>query len=307
MAYKIRTYGDPVLKTKAAEVTDIDGKIARLVDDMFDTLYDSDSGIALAAPQIGVQKQIFVLGSRRRADGHHQPADRRDQRRVGLRRGLPVHPRPVRRDAAAEPGAGARLHLDGDEIEIEADELMGRLFQHEIDHLARRADVRPDDARAAQGGHDRVPPAAGDAADRGSEASPAIAVTPRRAAALAWCTSARRRWRCRRFERSWRPASTSRSSSPAPTSAAAAAAQLMPSPVKAAAVELGLPVSHTVDDALDAGADLGVVVAFGQLIKPHVLDALPMVNLHFSLLPRWRGAAPVERALLAGDTRPACA
>ena len=49
------------------------------------------------------------------------------------------------------------------------------------------------------------------------------------------------------------------------------------------------------------GAELGVVVAFGQIIKPHVLDVLPFVNLHFSLLPRWRGAAPVERALLAGD------
>src|SRR4051812_44188870 len=78
--------------------------------------------------------------------------------------------------------------------------------------------------------------------------------------------------------------------------------ELMPSPVKAAAVELGLPVSHSVDDVLAADADLGVVVAFGQLIKPHVLDAVPMVNLHFSLLPRWRGAAPVERALFAGDT-----
>jgi methionyl-tRNA formyltransferase len=46
-----------------------------------------------------------------------------------------------------------------------------------------------------------------------------------------------------------------------------------------------------------------VVVAFGRLIKPHVLAALPMVNMHFSLLPRWRGAAPVERALLAGDAK----
>jgi methionyl-tRNA formyltransferase len=45
------------------------------------------------------------------------------------------------------------------------------------------------------------------------------------------------------------------------------------------------------------------VVAFGKLIKPHVLEALPLVNVHFSLLPRWRGAAPVERALLAGDDR----
>ena len=77
---------------------------------------------------------------------------------------------------------------------------------------------------------------------------------------------------------------------------------LMPSPVKAAALELGLPVTDQVDDVIGAGAELGVVVAFGRLIKPHVLDALPMVNVHFSLLPRWRGAAPLERAILAGDT-----
>ncbi len=77
--------------------------------------------------------------------------------------------------------------------------------------------------------------------------------------------------------------------------------QLMPSPVKAAALEMGLAVSHSVDDVLAVDAGLGVVVAFGQLIKPHVLASVPMVNLHFSLLPRWRGAAPVERALLAGD------
>lgn len=77
--------------------------------------------------------------------------------------------------------------------------------------------------------------------------------------------------------------------------------QLMPSPVKAAAIEMGLAVSHSVDDVLGVDAELGVVVAFGQLIKRHVLAAVPMVNLHFSLLPRWRGAAPVERALLAGD------
>ncbi len=75
-----------------------------------------------------------------------------------------------------------------------------------------------------------------------------------------------------------------------------------PSPVKLAALELGIPVSHSMDDVLTVGAELGVVVAFGRLIPPHVLDQLPMVNIHFSLLPRWRGAAPVLRALLAGDT-----
>ena len=77
--------------------------------------------------------------------------------------------------------------------------------------------------------------------------------------------------------------------------------ELSPSPVKQAALALGLPVSHDVDDVLGKGIELGVVVAFGQLIKPHVLAEVPMVNSHFSLLPRWRGAAPVERAVLAGD------
>jgi methionyl-tRNA formyltransferase len=75
--------------------------------------------------------------------------------------------------------------------------------------------------------------------------------------------------------------------------------------VKAAALALGVPVADEVDDVLGAvraGAELGVVVAFGRLIRQNLLAALPFVNLHFSLLPRWRGAAPVERALLAGDT-----
>ena len=85
---------------------------------------------------------------------------------------------------------------------------------------------------------------------------------------------------------------------------------LVPSPVKAAALELGLPVrtparsGEIVDEMRASGATLGAVVAFGQLLPDTLLDALPhgFVNLHFSLLPRWRGAAPVERAILAGDT-----
>jgi len=78
---------------------------------------------------------------------------------------------------------------------------------------------------------------------------------------------------------------------------------LVPSPVKAAALELGLPVTDRIDDILDLDPlpQLGVVVAFGRLIKPHVFELVPMINVHFSLLPRWRGAAPLERAILAGD------
>ncbi len=76
---------------------------------------------------------------------------------------------------------------------------------------------------------------------------------------------------------------------------------LTPSPVKAAATELGLEVTDSLDAVLDAGAELGVVVAYGRIVPASVLERLPMVNLHFSLLPRWRGAAPVERAILEGD------
>jgi methionyl-tRNA formyltransferase len=83
----------------------------------------------------------------------------------------------------------------------------------------------------------------------------------------------------------------------------------VPSPVKAAATELGLPVrtperaGEVLDEVAASGAVVGVVVAFGQLLRQSLLDALPhgFVNVHFSLLPRWRGAAPVERAVLAGD------
>jgi len=66
-------------------------------------------------------------------------------------------------------------------------------------------------------------------------------------------------------------------------------------------VDLGLEVTDRLDDVAGIGAELGVVVAYGRLIPGPLLDSLPMVNVHFSLLPRWRGAAPVERAVLAGD------
>jgi methionyl-tRNA formyltransferase len=74
-----------------------------------------------------------------------------------------------------------------------------------------------------------------------------------------------------------------------------------PSPVKAVALELGLNVTDDLDKVCEAGAELGIVVAYGRIIPARILDVLPMLNVHFSLLPRWRGAAPVERAVLAGD------
>ncbi|HZJ48427.1 MAG TPA: methionyl-tRNA formyltransferase, partial [Acidimicrobiia bacterium] len=82
-----------------------------------------------------------------------------------------------------------------------------------------------------------------------------------------------------------------------------------PPPVKVAAFEWGIPVSQP-DGRSDlervlreADADVGVVVAYGRILTAAALDSFPsgFVNVHFSLLPRWRGAAPVERAILSGD------
>src|SRR5205809_1684072 len=73
-------------------------------------------------------------------------------------------------------------------------------------------------------------------------------------------------------------------------------------PVADAARELGLRLVQTERASAEpVDADVGAVVAFGQMVRPPLLGAYPLFNLHPSLLPRWRGAAPVERALLAGD------
>ena len=87
---------------------------------------------------------------------------------------------------------------------------------------------------------------------------------------------------------------------------------LTPSPLAQAAAERGLPLIKTnrLDEAATAQVtalqpDLGVIVAYGGLVREPLLSVprLGWINLHFSLLPRWRGAAPVQRALIAGDER----
>ena len=78
--------------------------------------------------------------------------------------------------------------------------------------------------------------------------------------------------------------------------------RMQPPPVAERAGELGLPLVQTADASSTVPqAAAGVVVAFGQIIAPPLLGAYPLYNLHPSLLPRWRGAAPVERAIMAGD------
>lgn len=88
--------------------------------------------------------------------------------------------------------------------------------------------------------------------------------------------------------------------------------RLEPSPVKALAQELGLPVIETsrmtpeiMDELRSCEAALCVVAAYGCILPDELLEMFPLgcINVHASLLPRWRGAAPIQRAVLAGDER----
>ena len=85
-----------------------------------------------------------------------------------------------------------------------------------------------------------------------------------------------------------------------------------PSPVKKFVEPLGIPCytperadsPEFLETLREIGAEVAVVVAFGQILRQSFLDMYPqrVVNLHASLLPRWRGAAPIQRGLMAGDT-----
>ncbi len=148
--YTIRTYGDPVLNQKAAPITDIDGAVRRLADDMLAPLREVE-GLGLAAPQVGVLKRLFIY------DLHD---DQGPQTIVN----------PVISESRGEwtyeegclsvPGLyfpivrPKEIHLtgwdlDGREVSIEADELLARLFQHELDHLEGRLllELLDEDAR----------------------------------------------------------------------------------------------------------------------------------------------------------------
>ena len=81
--------------------------------------------------------------------------------------------------------------------------------------------------------------------------------------------------------------------------------RLAPTPAKETAERLGIPVAQParLDESVDLVAGTVVVCAYGLLIPEALLDRALWLNVHPSLLPRWRGAAPIERALIAGDTR----
>lgn len=134
--FPIRTFGDPVLRTVAAPVDDIDGGIARLVDDMIETMYDAP-GVGLAAPQIGISKRVFVFDWADGSGAHVMinPEMIEASGEWEFDEGclsVPGRYWPIRRPAQARVRG---LNLDGEMVEYGGNELLGRVLQHEFDHL----------------------------------------------------------------------------------------------------------------------------------------------------------------------------
>jgi peptide deformylase len=134
--YSIRLFGDPVLKQRAADVTDIDAGLAQLSADMIVTMHEAP-GLGLAAPQVGVQKRLFVYDLRE-GEGSKvlvNPVITETRGEWEYEEGclsVPGLAWPILRPKEVHVTG---YDLDGNEVSIEADELAARLFQHELDHL----------------------------------------------------------------------------------------------------------------------------------------------------------------------------
>jgi peptide deformylase len=132
--YTIRLFGDPVLRQRASEVDDIDATLVRLAGDMITTMHAAP-GVGLAAPQVGVQKRLFVYDVGDGPAALVNPVIDESRGEWTFEEGclsVPELSWPIVRPKEVHLKG---FDLDGNEVSLEADELLARLFQHELDHL----------------------------------------------------------------------------------------------------------------------------------------------------------------------------
>ncbi len=132
--YPIRQFGDPVLKQRAREVTELDGALARLVDTMYETMYDA-AGVGLAAPQVGMQKRLFTYDVGEGPQVMVNPVVAETSGEWSHEEGCLSVPGLSFEVVRAERVVVQGIDLDGDEVIVEDDDFLGRVFLHEIDHL----------------------------------------------------------------------------------------------------------------------------------------------------------------------------
>jgi peptide deformylase len=132
--YRIRVFGDPVLKQRAKDIDEIDGALVKLVDDMVQTMYDAP-GVGLAAPQVGVQKRLFVYDVGDGPQALINPTIDESDGEWGYVEGCLSVPGLSWEIVRPKQVHLTGVDLAGNEVSIEADEYEARVFQHELDHL----------------------------------------------------------------------------------------------------------------------------------------------------------------------------
>ena len=132
--FPIRTFPDPVLSMRASDVIDFDADLRRLVDDMLETMF-ADPGVGLAAPQIGISKRIFVADIGEGPFVMVNPSIVTTSGKWKFEEGCLSVPGRYWQVKRPEYARAEGVGLDGAFIAFEGDDLMGRVLQHEIDHL----------------------------------------------------------------------------------------------------------------------------------------------------------------------------
>lgn len=132
--HQIRVFGDPVLRRRTPEVTDVDGAFVGLVDAMLETMYEAP-GVGLAAPQVGVQQRFFVYDIGEGPRTLLNPRVVEESGEWTYEEGCLSLPGLSFEVVRPKVVTVAATDLEGNEVLLEGDELEGRVFLHEIDHL----------------------------------------------------------------------------------------------------------------------------------------------------------------------------
>ncbi len=292
---EIRKFGDPVLRQKAKKIPRVNNAVRKILDEMLDIMRNN-SGAGLAAPQIGISKRLAVVD-------------------VGEGPYFLVNPEIVARSADTDtiwegclswPGYVGEvqrpqkvsiraLDRDGHEVWVEAEGFLARAFQHELDHLdgvlfVDRASLVKEVTKEDEGEEEGE-----------GNASPVKAVfmgSPE--------------FSVPSLEELTNCGVDVRLVVTQPDRPQGRKQTVTPTPVKRAALRLGLPVlecsSLMQPEVLEAirkeSPDFIIVVAFGQMVPAAILEApkFACLNLHPSLLPKYRGGNPIQRVVMAGDT-----
>jgi methionyl-tRNA formyltransferase len=297
--------GDPVLRAVAKPIPEElfgSSELARLIEEMAEALDQFPEGVALAAPQIGISYRLFIVRKDRTLPSYQNSAEGKPPPEMKPEVEVYINPEIVktsRKRAKADEGCLSihglygttkrheRVTLkargaDGSHMQRGAGGLMAQIFEHEIDHLNGVLFIDHADNLI------RIP--------RGPVHSFAYFGTPTVASDTLAVL----------LENGFVPSVAVTS----PDAPKGRGLELAASPTKTLALEYGIPVMtpEKLDEAVTAaiktfGCEYAVVVAYGKIFPEALIQAFPkgVLNVHYSLLPKYRGATPLEGALLAGE------